>query len=197
MAHCTQLAGWTLIGLGVWIHIFHDSLPYNALFRDNTTGPILILDRLPITLVVIGSAVSIIGFLGCCGACTESVCFLGFVRIHCSLRYARVQLFSFRIFAKWRLTKLRCAIAMVWCDVVWWIVIFVNVELSACARVEVHYWTNETFSAKIPHGKLHKTAWTVFTVVLFLEISTEELFVESDGRGMNAISSLPVRFDPR
>jgi hypothetical protein len=39
-------------------------------------GPLVADDRLPLILVAVGSFVALISFLGCCGACEDSVCFL-------------------------------------------------------------------------------------------------------------------------
>jgi len=76
-----QLAGWALVGVGLWIHIFQESLLIGVLLKDNPTAPMLVIDRVPVTLIGCGAVIVVIGFLGCCGACTESVCFLGFVSI--------------------------------------------------------------------------------------------------------------------
>ena len=76
-----QLAGWALIGVGLWIHIFQESLLIGVLLKDNPTAPMLVIDRVPVTLIGCGAVITVVGFLGCCGACTESVCFLGFVSI--------------------------------------------------------------------------------------------------------------------
>ena len=75
-----QLAGWALVGCGLWIHIFQESLLIGVLLKDNPTAPLVVIDRVPVTLIGCGAVIVVIGFLGCCGACTESVCFLGFVR---------------------------------------------------------------------------------------------------------------------
>jgi len=76
-----QLAGWALVGVGLWIHVFQESLLIGVLLKDNPTAPMLVIDRVPVALVGCGAVITVIGFLGCCGACTESVCFLGFVSI--------------------------------------------------------------------------------------------------------------------
>lgn len=74
-----QLAGWALVGVGLWIHVFQESLLLGVLLKDNPTAPMVVIDRVPVTLVGCGVVITVIGFLGCCGACTESVCFLAFV----------------------------------------------------------------------------------------------------------------------
>jgi len=80
-----QLAGWALVGVGLWIHIFQESLLIGVLLKDNPTAPMLVIDRVPVTLIGCGVVITVVGFLGCCGACTESVCFLGFVSISLTL----------------------------------------------------------------------------------------------------------------
>ena len=75
------MGGWILLGLGVWLHVYKESLLYVVLLRDNVTGPLVVFDTIPIALVAVGGSLAAIGFLGCCGSCTESVCFLGFVSI--------------------------------------------------------------------------------------------------------------------
>jgi len=42
-------------------------------------GPLVAFDRLPVVFVIVGGFVALVSFLGCCGACVDSVCFLGFV----------------------------------------------------------------------------------------------------------------------
>ena len=82
LASCpVQVSGWALFGLGLWLHVYKDSLPYSALLRDNPTGPVIVLDRLALILIAVGGFVVIVSFLGCCGACGDSVCFLGFVSV--------------------------------------------------------------------------------------------------------------------
>ncbi|ESN93371.1 hypothetical protein HELRODRAFT_180896 [Helobdella robusta] len=39
------------------------------------------VQRVPYILIFVGVVIASISFLGCCGACTESVCFLGFVSL--------------------------------------------------------------------------------------------------------------------
>jgi len=70
-----------MVGIGLWIHIFQESLLIGVLLKDNPTAPMLVIDRVPVTLIGCGAVIIVIGFLGCCGACTESVCFLAFVSI--------------------------------------------------------------------------------------------------------------------
>ena len=51
------------------------------LHRDNPTGPVVVTERLSILLIGLGGFVVTVCFLGCCGACTDSVCFLAFVSL--------------------------------------------------------------------------------------------------------------------
>jgi len=44
-------------------------------------GPLVAFDRLPVVLVIVGGCIALVSFLGCCGACEDSVCFLCVVRI--------------------------------------------------------------------------------------------------------------------
>ena len=93
----------TLVVLGVWIHINRDTLFYTHLLRFNhttqlvmtssqpavaasqsTSGSLLSydvisVDNSPFLLIIAGCCITTVGFLGCCGAYAESVCFLGFV----------------------------------------------------------------------------------------------------------------------
>jgi len=45
------------------------------------SADVISVDSWPFSMMAAGSCVTLVGFLGCCGACTESVCFLSFVRI--------------------------------------------------------------------------------------------------------------------
>jgi len=74
-----QIGGWTLIACGIWLHVRRDSLTLWPLFVDNETRPIVVVDQVPVALVVLGLVFAVMSFLGCCGTCVDSVCFLGFV----------------------------------------------------------------------------------------------------------------------
>ena len=74
-----QIVGWAMMVGGVWVHLYREQSHLGVLLRDNPTSPLLVSDRIAVLLIVSGAVVSLVGFLGCCGACTESVCFLGFV----------------------------------------------------------------------------------------------------------------------
>ena len=96
MAGTRQVSGCAVLGAGVWLHVYRETLLYGVLLRDNPTDPrlthprlthacdnptdpLLVLDDMALILIVIGSVVVTVSFLGCWGACTESVCFLAFV----------------------------------------------------------------------------------------------------------------------
>jgi len=74
-----QIGGWTLIACGIWLHVRRESLTLWPLFVDNKTQPIVVIDQVPVALVTLGVIFAIVSFLGCCGTCVDSVCFLGFV----------------------------------------------------------------------------------------------------------------------
>ena len=91
-----QLSGWLMLLGGVWLHVRKESLFFSPLlltthhpslllsthhpsFFFTTHHPSLLLDRFSFCLVAVGALVVVMSFLGCCGACTESVCFLTFV----------------------------------------------------------------------------------------------------------------------
>jgi len=112
-----QVSGLALVGLGVWLHVNRDSLFYTQLVRASppprltptptptppyssptTSSPVtssllstdvISVDSWPFFMMAAGCCVTLVGFLGCCGACTESVCFLSFVRTSatCLLTY--------------------------------------------------------------------------------------------------------------
>ena len=76
------MSGWALFGLGVWLHVYRESFLYAALFKDNPTSPMIVTDRVSLLMIGVGGFVVTVCFLGCCGACTDSVCFLAFVSIY-------------------------------------------------------------------------------------------------------------------
>jgi len=95
--------------LGVWLHIYQDSIIYTYLLKDGSgnsstshsnsnsnsnnaggtggggagssrsTEAVISLETIPFVLMGVGGFLASMSFLGCCGACAESVCFLGFV----------------------------------------------------------------------------------------------------------------------
>jgi len=85
-----QVTGCVLVGVGIWQHAHRDRLWYGALLttaagptdagsETTTTTGDQSLDRTTSLLVGVGTLLLVVSFLGCCGACADSVCFLGFV----------------------------------------------------------------------------------------------------------------------
>lgn len=74
-----QLCGITLMIVGLWLYINQDAIKYTRLLHDNPTSPFIIFDKIPFVCLAAGFALTVVSFLGCCGACAESVCFLSFV----------------------------------------------------------------------------------------------------------------------
>jgi len=90
---CAQVTGCLLVGVGVWQHAHRERLWYGALLTTasgptdgpETTTTDQSLDRMTTLLVGVGTLLLVVSFLGCCGACVDSVCFLGFVsHVSCS-----------------------------------------------------------------------------------------------------------------
>jgi len=86
MVRWLQVSGCVLVGVGVWQHAQRDRLWYGALLTiaagptsDETSTTGQSLDRATTLLVGVGTLLIVVSFLGCCGACVDSVCFLGFV----------------------------------------------------------------------------------------------------------------------
>jgi len=52
----------------------------SATSPSTVSTDVISVDSWPFFMMAAGSCVTLVGFLGCCGACTESVCFLSFVR---------------------------------------------------------------------------------------------------------------------
>ena len=74
-----------LVAIGIWMHVYQDTLVYGVLFQNHPTDPVLVVNRFPAAFIGLGLVLTTIGFLGCCGACVESVCFLGSVSIALSI----------------------------------------------------------------------------------------------------------------
>ena len=68
-------------GVGLWLYVNQDSIHYARLLNDNQTSPLIVFDKFPFVCLVAGLTLTVVSFLGCCGACTESVCFLSFVSL--------------------------------------------------------------------------------------------------------------------
>jgi hypothetical protein len=61
--------------------ICQDSLFYGVLLMKNSvTDPAIVIDSLTMALIAVGVILFVLSFVGACGACTECICFLGFVR---------------------------------------------------------------------------------------------------------------------
>ena len=82
------MLGWLLVALGVWMHLRRDELFFTHLIIGKAKVvpagpteelPVAVFENLPFLLIGVGAFVVIMSFLGCCGSCAESVCFLGFV----------------------------------------------------------------------------------------------------------------------
>ena len=87
-----QLVGISFASVGASLYFSTDRLPYisslllrdnhrQALLRDNPSVPSspIVVDDLPLIFVAVGLLLSVVSFLGCCGACADSVCFMAFV----------------------------------------------------------------------------------------------------------------------
>jgi hypothetical protein len=75
-----QLGGATVLGLGFYMHVDRQSSLYIDLLHSAPTSGLLILfEKLPSVFVFIGGLVAVLSFLGCCGACADSACFLSVV----------------------------------------------------------------------------------------------------------------------
>ena len=76
----------TLVGASLYFssdrlpHVSSVLLRDNALYAGHTvpSSPVVV-DDLPLILVAVGLLLSVVSFLGCCGACADSVCFMAFV----------------------------------------------------------------------------------------------------------------------
>jgi len=82
--------GSTLIGLGVWMRSDRGSVFYLSVLQNVPVSPLVTLDRFPVIIIVIGSLVAVLSFLGCCGACVESVCFLCLVNISLYIKQIKI-----------------------------------------------------------------------------------------------------------
>jgi len=74
------MCGLALFGLGFMLYIDSDSQLYGQLFHLlPSSGPLITLDKIPAILASAGTTILLLSFLGCYGACVESVCFLWLV----------------------------------------------------------------------------------------------------------------------
>jgi len=75
-----QVCGLALFGLGFTLYIDSESTLYGRLFHLlPSSGPLITLDKIPAVLATTGITILLLSFLGCYGACAESVCFLWLV----------------------------------------------------------------------------------------------------------------------
>ena len=75
-----QVMGATFVVVALLLYIDTDSPVYSDLITSvPSAGPMIVLDKLPTAFFVIGLLVLLLSFLGCYGACAESVCFLWLV----------------------------------------------------------------------------------------------------------------------
>ena len=73
-----------MLGVGCWMRVDSKSELYVELLNAvpasgplaTASGPLAVLDHLPSVFVLIGGSVALLSFLGCCGACADSACFL-------------------------------------------------------------------------------------------------------------------------
>lgn len=71
------LCGCSLVVLGLYLHADRQSSIYLDLLQSiPVSGPLVITGHLAKVLVVMGMTVATLSFLGCCGACVDSACFL-------------------------------------------------------------------------------------------------------------------------
>lgn len=47
--------------------------------KNPATDPAIVIDSLTMALIAVGVILFVLSFVGACGACTECICFLGFV----------------------------------------------------------------------------------------------------------------------
>jgi len=80
---CAQVCGLTMVTVGVLMYAAdgNSSFYWKLLDGMPMVGPLVAFDRLPVVFVLVGGFVSLVSFLGCCGACEDSVCFLCVVSI--------------------------------------------------------------------------------------------------------------------
>jgi len=96
----------TMVTVGVLMYAADGNSSFYWKLLDGLpmVGPLVAFDRLPVVLVVVGGCIALVSFLGCCGACEDSVCFLCVVsiththththttvhRVHCMLQLSSV-----------------------------------------------------------------------------------------------------------
>jgi len=88
------VGGGAVLGIGFWMHVDPQTTVYTDLLRTvPTSGLLALFEKLPAVFVLIGGSVAILSFLGCCGACVDSACFISLVRtkVGSSCRYRNQQ----------------------------------------------------------------------------------------------------------
>lgn len=79
-----QVCGLVLFGLWFVLYIDRESQLHGQLLHMlPSSGPLITLDKIPAVLAGTGTTILLLSFLGCYGACVESVCFLWLVGFHC------------------------------------------------------------------------------------------------------------------
>ena len=74
------MGGGAVLTLGFWMHIDQQTTVYIDLLRTvPSSGLLALFEKLPAVFVLIGGSVAILSFLGCCGACVDSACFISLV----------------------------------------------------------------------------------------------------------------------
>lgn len=73
LSFSSQLGGGTLLGVGIWVTM--DGQSFLDIF-GTLSSSVLQVVNVSYFLIVIGSILLVIGFLGCCGAQKESKCLL-------------------------------------------------------------------------------------------------------------------------
>ncbi|MEQ2211790.1 hypothetical protein XENOCAPTIV_016333 [Xenoophorus captivus] len=71
-----QLAGVAILGLGVWVTVDSDSLLGLLDGVENLPDEVFRLAYVGYIMIGVGTALLVIGFLGCCGAIMENRCML-------------------------------------------------------------------------------------------------------------------------
>ena len=74
------MGGGAVLSLGFWMHIDPQTTIYIDLLRTvPSSGLLALFEKLPAVFILIGGSVAILSFLGCCGACVDSACFISLV----------------------------------------------------------------------------------------------------------------------
>ena len=69
-----QLCGGATLALGVWMKFDRETFMALHIAQGSPGGPMF--DRIPYALMGIGASIIVVCFVGGCGACAESICFL-------------------------------------------------------------------------------------------------------------------------